>query len=148
MLWLELTDVLVDWLSLTLVEVLWLLLTDPDVDWLSLTEVEVLWLELTDVLVDWLSLTEVEVLWLVAISVLSNNEWLMLLDSISDFSAERLVDFERLSEVIELDLLFDKLRLSLLLSLFFIESLLCLLCFSDTLVNSLLCLSYFVCWFS
>ena len=35
----------------------------------------------------------------------------MLLDSISDFSAERLVDFERLSEVSKLDLLADKLKL-------------------------------------
>ena len=76
----------------------------------------------------------------------------MLLDSISDFSAERLVDFERLSEVSRLDLLLellvDKLKLLLLLRLFSTESLLCLLCLSDTLVNSLLCLSYFVCCFS
>ena len=133
-------DPLIDWLLLIEVESLWL--TEVEVDWLALID----WLLLIEVESLWL--TEVEVLWLVAISVLSNNEWLLLLDAISEFSNERLVDFEILSEVIELDLLVDKLKFSLLDWLFFIESLLCLLCFSDTLVNSLLCLSYFVCCFS
>lgn len=51
--------------------------------------------------------------------MLSNNERLLLLDAISEFTNERLFDFERLSEVSTLDLLLelliDKLKLSLLL---------------------------------
>ena len=161
-------EALIDWLLLIEVESLWLteVLVDCEalIDWLLLIEVESLWLTEVEVdcdpLIDWLLLieveslwlTEVEVLWLVEICVLSNNEWLTLLDAISEFSSERLVDFERLSEVSRVDLLLellvDKLKLLLLLRLFSIESLLCPLCFSETLVNSLLCLSYSVCCFS
>ena len=127
MLWLFATEVLVDWLLATLVEVLWLfatlvevdwlLATDVLVDWLLATLVEVLWLFATEVLVDWLLATLVDVLWLFAILVdfaaLSINEWLILLDSISAVHFDKLVDPEALSDLIVLDLLIDSLKLSL-----------------------------------
>ena len=58
-----------------------------------------------------------DLLWLFAILVdfaaLSINEWLKLLDAISEVTVDKLVDLETLSDLIVLDLLIDSLKLSL-----------------------------------
>ena len=82
--------------------------------------------------------------------VLADSEADVLADWLAFVEADSLalVDPEALSDSLILELLIDKLKLSLAFWLFLIELLKCWLCFSETLVKSFLLSSYLVSFLS